>query len=108
MVRWTITILLRIAPDYEATDCPNGLIEEDSSMGLGAAILEESTSECIINRGVLLFNWLRSLTDLVVSCLQGVIKQNRLQMKSDDQVNNQRDLKKIEVFMMEIIFVFRV
>lgn len=97
MVRWTITILLRIAPDTKPVDPPNGVIEEDSSTGLGAAILEESTSDSIIHRATMLFNWLRCLTDRIVACTKGVVAQNKdpkLEEEEEDDAND--ELKEIE------------
>ena len=68
MIRWLITILIRMAPDYKSSNTPIKGVEEDKMMGLGSAILKESTSEAIVDRCTMIFNWLRSLTDLIVLC----------------------------------------
>lgn len=68
MIRWLITILVRMAPDHKSPNAPIQSAEEDKLTGLGSAILKESTSESIVERCTMLFNWLRSLTDLIVAC----------------------------------------
>lgn len=99
MIRWMITILLRLAPDMKDVNCADELTKEDKTEGLGAAILSESTSEAIIERATMLFNWLRSLSDLIMSCCKDITSYGS---KSKDSKNQQEgkgagDLKKIEI-----------
>ena len=68
MIRWLITILVRMAPDHKNPNAPIESAEEDKLAGLGSAILKESSSQAIMERCTMLFNWLRSLTDLIVAC----------------------------------------
>ena len=95
-----ITVLIRIAPNKTDENSPNDSTEDDSS-GLGAAILMESSSASILDRATILFNWIRSLTDLVVACCREIVisliqPDATIDFKSPDQ-DYVRDLKKIEV-----------
>ena len=51
----------------------------------------------ISNRALMLFNWLRSLTDLVVSCMASV-QQQQQGKSAEDKEQDRKDLLKIEVF----------
>ena len=113
MIRWMITVLIRIAPNKTDESSPNDSNEDDSS-GLGAAILMESSSASILDRATILFNWIRSLTDLVVACCREIVisliqPDAKTNFKSPDQ-DYVRDLKKIEVSITLIcpfvLFVF--
>ena len=95
MIRWMITILIRLAPDTIDTNLPKGMIDEDKQTGLGAAILIESTSEAIIDRATKLFNWLRSLSDLLSTCCKDLVVQ--LQHGNDVVNQDENDLLKMEV-----------
>lgn len=95
-----ITVLIRIAPNKTDENSPNNSTEDDSS-GLGAAILMESSLASILDRATILFNWIRSLTDLVVACCREIVisliqPDATTDFKSPDQ-DYVRDLKKIEV-----------
>ena len=92
MIRWMITVLIRMAPDTEALDTPIGKIEEDKTCGLGSAILSETTSEVIIDRAIMIFNWLRSLTDLIVGCCKTVVS-----FEGNNEDKAEENMKKIEV-----------
>ena len=113
MIRWMITVLIRIAPNKTDENSPSDSNDDDSS-GLGAAILMESSSASILDRATILFNWIRSLTDLVVVCCREIVisliqPDATTDFKSPDQ-DYVRDLKKIEVSITLIcpfvLFVF--
>ena len=94
-----ITVLIRIAPNKTDESSPNDSNEDDSS-GLGAAILMESSSASILDRATILFNWIRSLTDLVVACCREIViscipPDATTDFKCPDQ-DYVRNLKKIE------------
>lgn len=96
MIRWLITILIRMAPDNKNNDSLTNEVVEDKMAGLGAAILSESTSEAIINRGTMIFNWLRSLTDIVVACCKELRTDGENPAVGDGS-SHKKDLVKIEV-----------
>ena len=54
-----------MVPDMQSEHSPS--VTEDKLAGLGAAIVSETTCEMIIERATMIFNWLRSLTDQLVS-----------------------------------------
>ena len=100
MIRWLVTILIRMAPDHKSPKTPIQSAEEDKLTGLGAAILKESTSDAIIERCTMIFNWLRSLTDLIVSCCKDLsngtpdVTSNAVEKIIEDSA---KDAKNIEV-----------
>jgi len=108
MIRWLITILIRMAPDYKNPNAPIKSVEEDKMVGLGSAILKESTSEAIVDRCTMIFNWLRSLTDLIVLCCKhlsdsGGVQQHKdmipIELKAVDEMvhDSAQDAKELEV-----------
>ena len=84
MIRWLITILVRMAPDHKNPNSPIDCAEEDKLAGLGSAILKESSSEAIMERCTMLFNWLRSLTDLISACCKDLSNGE----SNDDQLSS--------------------
>ena len=84
MIRWLITILVRMAPDHKNPSSPIDSAEEDKLAGLGSAILKESSSEAIMERCTMLFNWLRSLTDLISACCKDLSGEE----SNDDQLSS--------------------
>lgn len=98
MIRWMVTVLIKIAPNMENTDIPDNTAEEDETKGLGASILMESTPSAILDKATILFNWLRSLTDLIGGCCKNfVLSSSQDDNNNDlDKVDNLKDLQKIE------------
>ena len=99
MIRCMITVLIRIAPNKTDENSPNDSTEDDSS-GLGAAILMESSASAL-DRATILFNWIRSLADLVVACCREIViswipPDATTDFKCPDQ-DYVRNLRKIEV-----------
>lgn len=77
MIRWMITVLLRLAPDMEDKDLKNlSTIDDktnvDSSIG-GGAILLQSTSEEIMTRANQLFDELRMFSTLLSKCCNDLV-----------------------------------
>lgn len=73
-----------MAPDHKNPNSPIDCAEEDKLAGLGSAILKESSSEAIMERCTMLFNWLRSLTDLISACCKDLSNGE----SNDDQLSS--------------------
>ncbi|XP_065068274.1 axonemal dynein light chain domain-containing protein 1-like isoform X3 [Rhopilema esculentum] len=95
MVRWIVTVLLRLAPDLEE----DLFSDEDVNIGIGAAIISESTTEEIQERGQLLFRLLRQLSGNLYTCCNGIVNndfQRRHDIGTEMAEVEAKDLKKLK------------
>ena len=89
-------MLLRLAPDLEE----DLFSAEDVNIGIGAAIISESTTEEIQERGQLLFRLLRKLSGNLYTCCNGIVNNNfqrRHDIGTEMAEVEAKDLKKLKV-----------
>ncbi|XP_032220070.1 axonemal dynein light chain domain-containing protein 1 [Nematostella vectensis] len=102
MVRWMITVLLRLAPDLEDRELDElskneNRADTDSSIG-GGQILLESTSEEIRTRGSGLFDEMRKFSVLLTKCCSDLvidIMQERRDQGDEHADMEFKDLKRL-------------
>ena len=105
MIRWMVTILLRLAPDLEpnpVSQQTNGGEKQSLTQRIGAAIVAESTYDEIKQRAGLLFRQLRRLTNSLTSCSMDFVLENMQKKKDEgDELAEMElnDLKKMKVFV---------
>ena len=90
MIRWMVTVLLRLAPDLD--DDPFGEDENSGNVGIGSAIISESITEEIQEKAKLQFRRLRKLTNELFKCCTGVVDDN---IKENADV--EREIAEIEM-----------
>lgn len=107
MVRWMVTILLRLAPDMEEDplEDKNNNEEESFGFGIGAQIVSESMITEIKFRAKLLFEKLKNLTDILYGCCAGIVKEKMQEMKAqgDEMADLEvKDLEKMKVCLVKL------
>ena len=93
-----VTVLLRLAPDLEEDPLEDE--NEEDEMGIGAAIVAESTTEEIKQRAQIQFRKLRQLTNDLFDCCAGIVSEpiiGRQGLSKDIAEVEARDLKKMKV-----------
>ena len=110
MVRWMVTILLRLAPDLDADPLHGyGDIQE---AGMSTAIIEESMTAEIQEKAKLLFRCLRRLTTNLHNCCKGIVHDDHQESNGDGDGDGDkkivgieaRDLHKIKVIPFHILY----
>ncbi|CAB4034020.1 Hypothetical predicted protein, partial [Paramuricea clavata] len=100
MLRWMITVLLRLAPDVEDRDLEEIGTEDDLKGALGGGeILMESTSQEIKTRAGRLAEDLRTYSKVIKECCGSIVMESMMEKKDryeDDAEVEYNDLKRIE------------
>ena len=106
MVRWMITVLIRLAPDMPNLDHPDGVhISEEVTLTSGSSILAEATSEAITQKAEELKAWFSRLTKLIVSCVKDIVistaaNQNTASPSPASASSAKQSLKDLEKFQV--------
>jgi len=101
MVRWMITIILRLAPDMPTKGTPpaqpdGGDIAPPSAVGLGAAILAEATAEAIQEKYDALTGWIQRLTLLVFTSVKDLVKGDPSSRDEAAKIQSKQNVKDLQ------------
>eukprot|EP00794_Sanderia_malayensis_P016078 gene16078-17701_t len=100
MVRWMVTVLLRLAPNTEEDEFKETSDDDNTddtfNTGIGATIVSESTLAEIKHRAKIQFTKLTSLTDSLYNCCNGIVSKDQNANGDDMAELEAKDLKKMK------------
>lgn len=96
MIRWMVTILLRLAPDLADDSLEEN--EDSGNIGIGAAIISQSMTEEIQKRAKMQFRRLRQLTNELFNCCSGIVNENIKGIKEGSSGVDEIDIKELNEF----------